>query len=293
MRITNHITTGNSLHALQKSLRAMDDAQQRVTSGLRVEVASDDPSAASSIVSSGASLRAIDQYQRNINSASARIAVEEQSLNSLTQILERVKELAVSQGTSTASAQTRLIAKAEVDHLMQQALQLANQVHEGEFLFGGDQSNVAPLQTTTPPFTTTPPTGFRRAEISSGMYVRATHNATDVFLTTGVLAAIDQVSTALGNDDAPAIRQSIFALDAGHANVQVLIGESGTQAAQLEVATSNLRALDTSLRTFKSNLQEADLEKAVSDLVSRQTAYQAAMLATSRVMGMNLTEYLR
>lgn len=293
MRITNSITTRNATFALQASLAKVDEAQKRATSGLRVEVASDDPSAASSIVSSGSSLRAIEQYQRNINSATARVAAEEQTLDSLTAILERVKELAISQGTSTANAQTRLTAKAEVDQLMQQAMQLANQQYEGEYLFGGDQSNVAPITTNLPPFTAAPPTGNRRAEISAGLYVRPTHNATDVFLTTGLLAAIDEVSTALGNDDAPGIRQAIFSVDSAHSGVQVLLGETGAQAQQLEVSSANLGALDTSLRTFKSNLQDADLEKAVSELVTRQTAYQAAMLATSRIIGMNLTEYLR
>jgi len=31
----------------------------------------------------------------------------------------------------------------------------------------------------------------------------------------------------------------------------------------------------------------------VTELVGRQTAFQAAMLATSKVIGMNLTDYLR
>ena len=66
-----------------------------------------------------------------------------------------------------------------------------------------------------------------------------------------------------------------------------------TGGQQLDVATSNLDALDTSLRSFKSQLQDADIEKAVSELVGRQTAYQAAMLATSRVMSLNLADYLR
>lgn len=293
MRITTNITTRNALHALQAGLKGVDDAQRKATTGLKVEVASDDPAAASSIVGAGSSLRAIDQYQRNINAASARLSAEEESLTSVTTILERVKELAISQGTATANAQTRLTAKAEVDQLMAQAIQLGNQSYEGEYLFGGDQSNVAPFQTATPPFSSAPPTGYRRAEISSGLYVRATHNATEVFLNTGVLAAIDQVSQALGANDDNAIRASIYSLDSAHANTQVLIGENGAQSSQLEVAGSNLKALDTSLRAFKSNLQDADLEQAVTDLVSRQTAYQAAMLSTSRIMGMNLTDYLR
>jgi flagellar hook-associated protein 3 FlgL len=75
--------------------------------------------------------------------------------------------------------------------------------------------------------------------------------------------------------------------------MQVMLGEVGAQTAQLEIADANLGALDTSLRAFKSNLQDADLEKAVTELVSRQTVYQAAMLSTSRIMGMSLADYLR
>ncbi|MBL8982431.1 MAG: flagellar hook-associated protein FlgL [Gemmatimonadetes bacterium] len=293
MRITNNLTTRNALVSLQKSLRAVDDAQHRATTGLRVEQGSDDPSAATAIVSAGSSLRAIEQYQRTINAASSRMASEEQALSSVTQLLERVKELAISQGTSTANAATRLTVKSEVDQILQAAIQLGNQKVDGEYLFGGDQSSAMPLTSSTPPFTAAAPTGSRRMEISSNLRITAGHNATDVFLNSGVLAAIDQLSTALAADDEVAIRASITSIDSAHAATQVLIGESGAQSAQLEIASANLGALDTSLRAFRSNLQDADLEKAVTDLVSRQTAYQAAMLATSRIMGMSLTDYLR
>jgi flagellar hook-associated protein 3 FlgL len=293
MRITNHITTQNSLFALQRSLQQVDEAQRRATTGTRVEKASDDPSASSAIVGAGSSLRAIEQYQRTINTATSRLSAEEQGLASLTQLMERAKELAISQGTATANAQTRLTVKAEVDQLMEAAIQIANQQYEGEYLFGGDQSGTLPITSTTPPFTTAPPTGNRRLEISSSLRINAGHNATEVFLNTGALAALDQLSTALGADDAVAIRAMITNIDSAHNSLQVILGDSGAQMAQLEIADANLSALDTSLRAFRSNLQDADLEKAVTDLVSRQTAYQAAMMSTSRIMGMNITDYLR
>lgn len=293
MRITNNLTTRNALVTLQKSLRAVDEAQRRASSGLQVEKGSDDPSAATAIVTAGSSLRAIEQYQRTINAASSRMAVEEQALGSVSNLLERLKELAISQGTSTANAATRLTVKAEVDQIMQAAIQLGNQKHDGEYLFGGDQSGVMPLTSTTPPFTAAAPTGTRRMEISSNLRIAAGHNATDVFLNSGVLAAIDELSTALAADDETAIRASIISIDAAHGATQVLLGDSGAQSAQLDIASANLGALDTSLRSFRSNLQDADLEKAVTELVSRQTAYQAAMLATSRIMGMSLTDYMR
>jgi flagellar hook-associated protein 3 FlgL len=74
--------------------------------------------------------------------------------------------------------------------------------------------------------------------------------------------------------------------------MQNLIGDVGARSSQLEVTSSNLTALDTQLRTFKSVLEDADMEKAITELVSRQNTYQAAMLATSRVMGLNLANYL-
>jgi flagellar hook-associated protein 3 FlgL len=293
MRVTTHQSTQNALARLQHALRAVDDAQSRASSGLAVERASDDPHASGSIMASGSTLRAIQQYQRNINSAAARIGAEELTLGTLATVLERAKELAVAQANGTADAQTRFTAKAEVDLLIQQALQLANQQHEGEYLFGGDQSGTPPLTSGAPPFAAVPPTGVRRTEIASAVYIRANHNASDVFLTSGVMAGLNALAVALGANDQAATAQSIYALDTAIANVQVLTGETGSQASHLEVAGANLAALDTSLRAFKSHLQDVDLERAVSELVARQTAYQAAMLATSRVMGMNLTEYLR
>ncbi|MCC6928894.1 MAG: flagellar hook-associated protein FlgL [Gemmatimonadaceae bacterium] len=293
MRITNNMVSRNSLISLQRSLKAMNEAQERATDGLRVEKASDDPSAATSIMASGSSIRAIDQYKRNINSARARLDREETVLDSVTQVLERAKELGLQQGSSTADAQTRNTAKAEIDQLLQTVVQLGNSQHQGEYLFGGDQSNVAPFNSNTPPFTAAAPTGTRRTEISSALSVRTNHNGTEIFLNTGVLAALDQLSTALGANDQTGIQNSLSQLDSAHAGVQVLVGETGAASQQLDVATSNLDALDTSLRSFKSQLQDVDIEKAVSELVGRQTAYQAAMLATSRVLSLNLADYLR
>ncbi len=293
MRITNNMISRNALGSLQRSLQRVDEAQHRATTGLRVEKASDDPSAANSIMASGSSIRAIEQYKRNINSANARLDREESILDCVSHALERAKELGVAQGSSTADAQTRMTAKAEVDQILQSVIQLGNTQHEGEYLFGGDQSNVAPFNSATAPYSAAPPAGTRRTEISSALAVRTNHNGTEVFLNTGVLSALGQLSTALGANDQTAIQGSLTSLDSAHASVQVLVGEVGAAGQQLQVATSNLDALDTSLRTFKSELQDADIEKAVTELVGRQTAYQAAMLATSRVMSLNLADYLR
>lgn len=218
---------------------------------------------------------------------------EELALDQITSTLTRAKELGLSQGSSTADAQTRLVTKAEVDQLLKSVVSLGNTQHGGEFLFGGDQSNVAPFQQTTAPFSAVPPTGTRRTEIGSALYVKTNHNGSEVFLNTGVLAALEQLSVALGANDQVGIQTSLVSVDNGMGAVQTLLGDIGAQQSQLDATSSNITALHTSLQAFRSDLEDEDVEKAVTELVSRQTSYQAAMLATARVIGLNLGDYLR
>jgi flagellar hook-associated protein 3 FlgL len=292
MRITNGIIQRSALANLQLNMRKVFEAQEASTTGKRIRSVSDDPIGASQVMQSDGSLRALEQYQRNIASATARVNAEEAALDGLTQLLERAKELGISQAGSNAGVATRLTTKAEVDQLLSAAVQLGNRQHEGEYLFGGVQTGTTPFTSNTPPFSAVPPTGTRRTEISQAQYLITNHNGTEVFLDTNVLGALNELSVALGANDLTGIQTAIGALDGAHDAIQSLIGDVGARSSQLEVTSGNLTALDTQLRTFKSVLEDADMEKAVTELVSRQNTYQAAMLATSRVMSLNLANYL-
>ncbi|MEP7345481.1 MAG: flagellin, partial [Gemmatimonadaceae bacterium] len=211
----------------------------------------------------------------------------------LTTSLERAKQLGMQEGSGTASAQTRLIAKAEVDQILAFAVQLANTKFEGEYLFGGDQSGTIPITQSTPPFSTVPPTGQRKVEISGGLVVNANHNASQLFLNSSVLASLDQLSTALGANDQLAIMSSIDTIDTAFTSVQTFLGDVGAQTNQLETTSQNIVALTGSLKVFKSNLQDLDLEAAVTTLLTKQNAYQTALLATSKVLSLSLADYIR
>src|SRR5690606_29497027 len=110
---------------------------------------------------------------------------------------------------------------------------------------------------------------------------------------TGVLSALRDLTRALDANDAAAIRATTADLDAAFDKVQTLLGDVGARASLLQVSTANLDALEINLETLKSELEEVDIEEAVTELMARQTSYQAAMLTTSRVMGLTLTDYLR
>lgn len=294
MRVTNNIIQRNAAFTLQQNLQAMAKAQTQVSTGQRYTQFSDDPQAQSSVMQTSSSLRALEQYQRNIGDATARANMEDTVLQQLTDAVDRGRDIALQEGTTTATASTRLAAKAEVDNILDSVVGMGNTKYQDSYLFGGDQTTTAPL-TNTPPFYAgaSAPSGAHTTEIAAGQIFKSNHNAKEIFLDTGTLQALKDLSTALGANDSTGIGNALASLNTSQQGVQALVGDLGARQNQLENTSSNLDALKTNLTTFKSSLSEVDQEQAITELVSRQTAYQSAMLATSRVIGMTLTDYLK
>ena len=299
MRITNNMATQLAVAQFDVARTQMNNAQQKVSTGKRFTNASDDPTAATSVMANSGALRALDQYKRNIDTANRRLSFEETSVNSLNSILTRAKELAISQATDTATPDTRKAALAEANQLLAQAVSLANTQDGGEFLFGGTTSSTAPFTIDTTgaaySFTASGGTGTRQVEIGAGQRASTAHDGTQVFGTTsaGALKSLQDLASALNTGTTAAVAASESGLDAALNSTQAIVGEVGARQNQMEIATSNITAFSQNLVALNSNLQDVDLEAAVTELVGRQTAYQAAMSATSRVMNLNLTDYLR
>ena len=300
MRITNNMITAQHLSGLQSTSAALQRAQLIATTGKRVNVASDDPTAASGIMKSNSSLRALEDYRRGVQRATSRLNQEDGVLQQVNDLLGRVKEIAVSQLGDTASAKTRAAAQAEAEQIFKQLVSLGNTRFGNEYLFGGDQSQTQPFSATGTgtalAYTTTNPSGQRQIQVDDGSVVTPTHDGSQVFLNTGLLDAVRDVARALDptlvalpNQLSTAMTQ----LDGAFNAVQSVIGETGALANRLDSVDQNLASLTTNLTTFKSNLEEADIETAITDLTTRQLAYQAALMATSKVSGMSLVDYLR
>lgn len=281
------------LAGIQTNLDAIDRAQTQVSSGKRLTAASDDPAAANNIMSADSLLRALDTYKTNVQRASDRVATEDTTLQQVGDLLVRAQEIAVQQGSSTATAQTRAGAKAEVQGLLESAVQLGNTKFGNEFLFGGDTSTTTPFSVSGMTYTTTNPSGGRTIAIDSGETMNISHDGTQVFVSTGVLSAIKQLGDALTNNDQSAVQTSLSSLQSVFANVQGIVGDVGARGNQLSMTSSAIDAQKNTLTTAKSNIEDVDSATAITELTTRQTAYQAALLAVSKSTGLTLADYLK
>lgn len=295
MRITNRLLQREALHGVQRNLRDLYDAHRQVTTGQRIQKPSDDPIAAGAAMRADAQIRAIERYARAIGGAEARLAAEEEVLDRLTDLLTRARELALANAGEPANAATRETARVEIDSILDTVVQLANTRYQGSYLFGGDFADLPPLTETGDlnPAYPAGPLGRHSVEISSGHVLPVQHDAATVFLESGVVDALKALSAALAANDGDAVRDTLPSIEAAFDRTQSLLGEVGGRMNTLEVARANLSAWDVHLRTFRSDLIDAELDEAVTRLLNRQTAYQAALAANSRILQTSLMDYLR
>jgi len=300
MRITNNLATQLAIANFSTVRSQLDAAQTQVTTGHKFEQASQDPTAAVGVMQDESQLSALDQYKRNVGVGTRRVNLEESALGQVSDLLTRAKELAISQASDTATLATRQASAAEVNQLLAQAVQLSNTKDGNEYLFGGTNSATAPFTVNSSgaayTFTTASPapSGQRLLEISSGQRIQANHDGTQVFgdATSGTLKTLQDLAAAMNSGDRASISNVLTPLDTAIQNTQSLLGDVGARANTLDITSSNITALSAQVTQFKSNLQDVDVESAMTDLISRQTAYQAAMAATSRVLNLSLTSYL-
>lgn len=292
MRITNGMIQRQALSGLQNNMSGMSRIQEQIASGTRISRPSDDPVGLGTVLEANSSLSALTQYKRNLEAARSRQTLEEQTLGEITQVLERVRELGVGQGSDTSSAQTRLVAQAEVDQLLEFTRGLGNTTYQGSYLFGGQYADRQPFATTTPD-PTAPPSGELEVEVGPGQRIGTNHSGQEVFVDSGVFSAMEELSAALGADDADAIRTALTSVDAAFDQIQSLTGDIGARLNSLEVASQNLDALEVNLKSLRSSVQDTDFEQAVTELVNRQSTFQAALAANAQILGQSLADYLR
>jgi len=300
MRVTNFSISDSAVLNLSALRGQVDAAQQQISSGKRFTEASADPAAAHGVMQNQSQLRAVTQYQRNVGLATSRATLEESALNQLGDILTRARELGIAQATGTASASTRSAAGTEISQLLAQAVNLGNSKDGADYLFGGTSSSTAPYTIDTTGASATfavsgQPTGVRAVQIGSGQQLTPTHDGATVFgtSTAGPLKTLQDMAAALASNDVPRLQSLIGEANAAFDKVQSQLGEVGARASQLQLADSNLSSLSQQLQASTSTLQDVDVEAAITMLTSRQTAYQAAMAATSRILNLSLTDYLK
>lgn len=172
MRVSTRGAFLHGLEAMQRLQQALDHTQRQVSSGRRILTPSDDPIAASRALELREAISRLDQFSRNGNIATNRLAQEEQALSSVNNVLQRVRELAIQANNATQSNESRALIAVEMRQRLDQLVQLANQQDgDGHYLFSGNLSDTQPVARTGATFAYNGDDGQRFIQIGEGRVV--------------------------------------------------------------------------------------------------------------------------
>ncbi|HET6554909.1 MAG TPA: flagellar hook-associated protein FlgL [Dyella sp.] len=147
MRLSTSWMYQQSLATMLNQQSTMAATQNEVTTGVRINVASDDPAGAGQVVSLGHVIAANTQYSTNIDSATTRLNTEASTLDSVNSALDSARTLALQAINGTMGDSDRKSIASQLSQIRDQLVQLANTTDSnGNALFAGTSTTRAPFQ---------------------------------------------------------------------------------------------------------------------------------------------------
>lgn len=135
-----------SLTTMLNQQGELSATQNQVSSGQRINLASDDPAGATQVVSLSHILASTAQYSSNIDAANARLSTESNTLSSFNSLLDQARSMAVQGINGTLSASDRQDMAAQLTQIRAQLVQLANTADaSGNALFAGTSTTHTPF----------------------------------------------------------------------------------------------------------------------------------------------------
>ncbi|BCR06601.1 flagellin [Desulfuromonas versatilis] len=142
LTINTNIASLNAQRNLSQSQNALGKSMQRLSSGLRINSAKDDSAGLAIANRMTAQIRGLNQASRNANDGISLAQTAEGALQESTNILQRMRELAVQSANDTNTTADRQSLQSEVDQLISELGRIADTTKfNGKALLDGSMTS--------------------------------------------------------------------------------------------------------------------------------------------------------
>jgi flagellar hook-associated protein 3 FlgL len=286
-RITNSSQTAVLSARIALSRQRLEGAQERISSGKRINRPSDDPFGAEAVLRFRTSQASVEQFQQNAATVRDGLQSADGAMESYQQLLDRASLLLTQGASDLTSATSKASVAQEIEGIRTQMMTIANTKSNDRFLFGGTRQDVAPFDATGNPAVTATTTQMVQIEpdaapIAAGVIADA------VFSNNGgtVFAAMATAAAALRGTGNPAADKA--AVLASMDNLVTFSNQSETGRAQLgasfntvDSASGRLASQSLSFQESANRFESADFAEAAVELTQASNALQATLQATA------------
>jgi flagellin len=268
MRIYNNVNAISTQNTLALTNSAMSKSLEKLSTGLRINRASDD--AAGLSVSEGlrSQIRGSDMARRNANDGLAMLQIAEGGTQEITNSLQRMRELAIQSSNGTYTNTERTYIQLEYTQLTCEIDRIANAV----------TYNGIPLLTAASTYS------FQVSSASTG--TSSTISFTSIDLTARPLGGVSIQSVA---------QSSITLIDTVLSSVLSLRSTIGAVMNRLEKTVANLGVMISNFSDAESRIRDTDFAMETTQFTRNQILTQSAtsMLSQANQLPNNVLSLLQ
>jgi len=245
---------------LSNTNNTISSSLQKLSSGLRINSAADDPAGFAIANSFNASIAAMQVASQNANQAQSMLQTADGAYSQINDILVQMKSLATEAASGQESSTDRSSLQNEFADLQGEIDNIANSTqYDGASLINADATTVT----------------FQVGATNSSAYqiAFAFNNATAATLGTGS----GGVGTNIKIDSADNAATAMDNIDAALTSINAFMGSIGGYQNQLQYTINNLTTSIQNYTASASAIEDVDMASEVSNLTKNQILQQSAM----------------
>jgi flagellar hook-associated protein 3 FlgL len=292
-----------SLNVLQNNL---SQADEQLSSGLRVNQASDAPQQIQDIFQTRSAIGQDQQSIQNLTTIQSQVNAADGAVQSAISLLSQAVSLGTQGASTNVTLTTQQALAAQVQGLQAQLVAISRTEVGGVYVFSGDASGAPPYQvdTTSPSGVgrlLTPQQSTLKTADLTGVTFQVSMTAQDLFdqrdsgdnpTAQNAFVALNSLAQALQSGNSSTITQAISAVQSASSYVNQQTGFYGTAQNHVSSALDLAHKFQTQDQTRLSGLQDADTASLAVEVTQASTALNAALSAQAHKPHTTLFDFL-
>lgn len=311
MRVPNMTMSDGVVDRLNTLRGQQNKLNQELSTGQRFMLPSEDPQAASRVMSLRSEMAVTQQYARNSGIASGVSQASGSALSNLySDCYLNATEIVASASSGNVSQAERSAYATTVNQLVLQAIQLGNTRFNQQYIFNGTDianppyvgvstdpgdSDAHPTSVTGPQSDASgnPPGDGIAIKLSDSLSISPYSRGESNAKLTSFISRLISLRDALEDNDSARIQTTGNDIKSSEADLANMIAENGAQGSRLDSLKASMEIRFADVGDLIGRESSVDIAQTMVNLTKTQTAYQAAMQAGAQILKLSLLDYIR
>jgi flagellar hook-associated protein 3 FlgL len=285
------------LDGITQSDAAFQTAEQQLSTGLRVNQASDDPAAAAAYTQNQTALAAVDQYTTNTSSALSMAQTASSALSSVVSLLTQAVTLGTAAATPVSESSEKSSLAAEAQGILASIVSAANTTFAGVAVFGGSSGSSTAFvsdSSSTTGYSYAGSSNANDAQIGTTLSVTTGLPGSTVFTQTGssVLGAMSQLVSSVTSGSSTQIAAATNAVTNALNYVSQQQASIGDTITTLNTQDNYLGQEKVTLSAQQSSLVDISSATAAENVNNAQIQNSAVLAAAAKILPESLLNFL-